>query len=261
MRNVERNNILTCSVTEDKKLVEAGKKQIDSALDVLHWSKKLANNEKMLAQNCCDKKIKYYGFCQSKKKDQIRGYVTVNKTEQTIYVSFLGTSNFRDVFYDFKFKKICSPFKHVRGKIHYGFYQLYQECRPELNTLLNRLITKYPKYHLVLTGHSMGATMAIFHSINLLSSNNHHSLILFCLPKIGNKTFNVSYLNLLRLRLVPFHKTRNDCDLITRLPPSLFGYESLYKYRTSSNECPFRRIRLRPHPIRNLIEDLPRTQQ
>lgn len=206
------------SIKANQMLMQTTQSEVDFAKTSLTLANKLAKNRQISGVQ----DNKYY---QAFSHNKIRGYLIVDKESKAICLCFV--SNW---FCDFKFKKISSPFSSIKGKIHQSFYQTYIDCLPKLNTTYNQITCQFPNYTLIVTGQQLGAPLAIFHSINLISFGIRFSLLVFSTPKFGDILFNVGYLKLLRQKSVAFYKEKDDCNLITHFPPSIFGFESLYYY-------------------------------
>lgn len=177
---------------------------------------------------------------------RIRGYVVVDNQAQCLYGVFLGTKNWKDLVCDLKFGHVYTRNTYISGNIHRGFYQLYLDSCLGFCIVLRQLLARYPNYQLVVTGHSMGGVLAIFHSINLVIGGSKPIVIVFCLPKFADSSFNQSLLHFYQIYQTPFYQAKNQWDLVTRLPPSIFGYQKF------ESNCIEHRGSLRhPHGIKN----------
>lgn len=194
---------------------------------------------------------------------QIRGYLVKNIELKTIDIIFIGTKTIRDLKHDLKFKKeminLPSRFSSNQlissGKVHSGFYKLTNECRLELNTLLNQsyyLNLEVP-YSLRISGHSLGAAMAVFYC--LLNNFKNITVTLFCTPKLGNNEFNRYFKSYCQDHAIQLQIIKNHYDFITWLPPIFFGYRSLRGDSPSQTNCCTRTLHCNPHSIRHLLDD------
>jgi len=96
------------------------------------------------------------------------------------------------------------------GNVHSGFDEALQEVWPEVEAALRNFNT----YGFLFTGHSLGAAMAT------LASGLHAPKSLYTIgsPRVGDQAFVDT------LQGVDNHRYVDCCDLVTRVPPELFGY-------------------------------------
>ena len=100
----------------------------------------------------------------------------------------------------------------IYGKIHTGF-------RNALEDIWKDLISHY-NYHakdkqLLVTGHSLGAALATLYADRI--ADMHSVCYTFGSPRVGDKQL-IENMNFTCYRL------RNNNDIVTRVPPELFGY-------------------------------------
>lgn len=141
--------------------------------------------------------------------------ITVNHEQKRICVVFRGSSSLRDWLYDIQTWKTRLP---DNTHVHAGFSKqllsswVYQRLTDDLSTLLSN----YRDYKLLLTGHSLGAALAIL--FGYLFSKQYAGqiqIISFASPRVGGKGFKKSFEskpNLQHFRFV------NKRDTVTALP-------------------------------------------
>jgi hypothetical protein len=96
------------------------------------------------------------------------------------------------------------------GNVHSGFDKALQEVWAEAEAALR----EFNKYGFLFTGHSLGAAMATLAS----SLQRPKSLYTIGSPRVGDRAFVDS------LQGLDNHRYVDCCDLVTRVPPELFGY-------------------------------------
>lgn len=99
-------------------------------------------------------------------------------------------------------------------------------ARKQLLSKMKTLIEQYKdeKLSITLTGHSLGAALAVLSAFDLVEngvSDIPVSAIVFGCPQVGNKAFNDRILEFPNLKIL---HVKNKIDLIPLYPSGLFGY-------------------------------------
>lgn len=99
-------------------------------------------------------------------------------------------------------------------------------ARKQLLSKMKTLIEQYKdeKLSITLTGHSLGAALAVLSAFDLVEngvSDIPVSAIVFGCPQVGNKAFNDRILEFPNLKIL---HVKNNIDLIPLYPSGLFGY-------------------------------------
>ncbi|KAI3957673.1 hypothetical protein MKW92_009689 [Papaver armeniacum] len=99
-------------------------------------------------------------------------------------------------------------------------------ARTQLLTKIRALVTKYrdENVSVVLTGHSLGASLAILSAFDLVENGLSKipvTAIVFGSPQIGNDAFKERLDSFANLRIL---HVKNEIDLITHYPSKLLGY-------------------------------------
>lgn len=168
------------------------------------------------------------------------------KKNNDLFIVFRGTESIRDVMYDFMFikKKFPTDVKSFfRPKIHHGFLYTFQSVEKQLFDKIQDLRAEYP-YKIYVTGHSLGAALAILCTFELKRKLNIDAIMYnFGCPRIGNRSFIKLY-----NKIIPnSYRVVNDDDTVTNLPK--FGYKHvktlIYIHRSGKliiNPSRFRRF-------------------
>lgn len=139
----------------------------------------------------------------------------------TLYIYFQGSDEVSDWFFNFFFAK--KPYKDMRiaYRVHAGFLKCWKAVE---DAVIARI--KYMKYHKIVTvGYSHGATLAML----------CHECVWYYRPDIRDVSYTVAYggprvyagfrvKKDLKRRWDSFYLFRNGDDIVTHLPPRLFGF-------------------------------------
>ena len=141
----------------------------------------------------------------------------------TLYVYFQGSNSITDWVRNFLF--VENPYKMF--KVHKGFYQAYSEAR---NLLLDKIYEKdengnFKWLKIIIVGYSHGGALcqifledAIYHRPDITDSIMGYAFETPRCLKV-KKQYRHFWKNLIVIR--------NNNDLITHLPPAIFGYHHL----------------------------------
>ena len=99
------------------------------------------------------------------------------------------------------------------GKVHIGFRNAYDALRPKIDDWLK----SHPHQRLIVTGHSLGAAIATL----VAGVEPDAELVTFGSPRVGNADFAAS------LTAREVRRYVDCCDVVTKVPPPLIGYEHI----------------------------------
>ena len=129
---------------------------------------------------------------------------------------FRGTSNLRDLRYNANILLKKPEFSN--GRVHKGFLSKYNDLR-------SHLPEKPPR---IISGHSMGAALAILYTLDKGNDEFPEKVVLFACPNIGTSEFCNEYDLHYGQRTLSW---TNKKDLVTRLPPRIFRYNKIKSYK------------------------------
>jgi len=177
---------------------------------------------------------KVYDLRKKFKKDHVQGsFGWIDGEPGTIYINFCGSKELLDWWDNFKFwkknfwtekqwKKII-PYECMESKIkvHAGFIGQWKQVR----SIIHEEIQKYNK--IIVTGHSLGGAIAnlCVLDIQYFNPDKELSVITFGAPDVGNKYFVKSF----NKRIKNSKQYINGDDIVTKVPPWLFGYRKVIK--------------------------------
>lgn len=152
------------------------------------------------------------------------GFVALDAPTNTIYLAFTGTDPLalQDWFDDLNFSPV--PFPGCEGCwVDRGFYHTYLELREQVLAALTAHLQEHRTATFRLTGHSLGAALAVFASLEIIHTLGLpvEMLYTFGQPRIGNSAFQ-SYLHAsLTASACAHFRVTHHRDPVPHLPPSL----------------------------------------
>ncbi len=130
------------------------------------------------------------------------------KINDLYFIAFQGSATPEDAWLDINFL----PKKYDAALYHRGFLKAFSLLWHDLE----KLSTKIDPQKLIICGHSLGGALA-----QLLSTKiNHHATFTFGAPR-------VAFLPKTSQHKPTIHRYVNNSDVITALPPALFGFQHL----------------------------------
>eukprot|EP01126_Amoeba_proteus_P055185 TRINITY_DN6831_c0_g1_i1.p1 TRINITY_DN6831_c0_g1~~TRINITY_DN6831_c0_g1_i1.p1 ORF type:complete len:278 (+),score=41.62 TRINITY_DN6831_c0_g1_i1:248-1081(+) len=147
----------------------------------------------------CDVCRKYPGVSATEVSDNetnANGFVAYNPNNKEIVISFCGTDplSIKDWIDDIDTIQIdydaCND-----CKVHRGFYLTYLSVKPQVLSALDFYLATYPTSPVTVTGHSLGAALAVHCAIDLKLTKKIGVLELynFGQPRVGNIEFAQFY--------------------------------------------------------------------
>ncbi|WP_246070632.1 lipase family protein [Paenibacillus kobensis] len=168
---------------------------------------------------------------ESIKEKEFGGYIAQSLSDASLQaVVIRGTESSLDWLMDFEFK--LETFHEVpnSGKTEAGFTNLYRSMTVEYadpsrpSELLSETLDHLPAgTKLVVTGHSLGSSLATIHAFLAGSKNFDVELITFASPRVGDSAFVEAFerMNIANTRVF------NKPDVVPTVPIELFGYRHL----------------------------------
>lgn len=178
--------------------------------------------------------LAYFEPAYVEKNLQLRGYTAFRWVENAdtdtqafvagkdkhLIVCFRGTSSGKDALADVNFFKTDAF--GGRGRVHRGFQQSLDSVWPQVQAAVDALGADKK---LFFCGHSLGAALAQLAAHRFaLSTYSVAGIYVFGSPRVGTQTFKEAYNELLENKTF-LHI--NHQDLVTQLPPMLFGFQYL----------------------------------
>ncbi|CAJ0905313.1 11468_t:CDS:10 [Entrophospora sp. SA101] len=183
-----------------------------------------SNYDKMIEEVCLfldDENINYYNRLGLNFRDPF----AINDKEKAIVVAFRGTANVKSFLNDLEFLQVPFFDKSNNAKVHSGFLATYNDTRTEITNLVKKLVAENPDYKVVTTGHSLGGSLAVFQTLDLIGvpGLNPSNLLTYTYgePRTGDKNFAA----LVEKTGFSFFRVVNKADLVPHVPPQAFKYQ------------------------------------
>ena len=155
-------------------------------------------------------------------KTDLQGFTGINKSEQTIYVAFRGSSSILNWIDDAEAVRITyDTFPDCDCSVHSGFYKATNHLKKGTIESVIKLQQKYGFHNVVVTGHSLGAAIAQLISMELYAVNIDNQVFNFGQPRIGNSDY-AAFVNKLTAGIL-WRFTHNK-DPVPHIPFTSLGY-------------------------------------
>lgn len=143
----------------------------------------------------------------------------VRRKGNDIIIAFRGTDSNINWFLNFCFAKKVIPYGNSKSEIrvHEGFLEEYMSVRKAIRSFIPDGTCR-----IRVTGHSLGAALAVLCAVDIQYNfpDKDVEAILFGCPRVGNAAFSKSY----DKRVFKTLRVSNGNDIVTKVPPSFFGY-------------------------------------
>ncbi|PIA19351.1 alpha/beta-hydrolase, partial [Coemansia reversa NRRL 1564] len=153
------------------------------------------------------------------------GFVSVHHGHKEIVVAWAGTHRYRALFTDMA----VLPVAYITGtsiNVHSGFLDSVRGVIDRLGRHLEQLMSDYPEYVVIFTGHSKGGAEAVLSALDLVRSiEGLHQRIrvwTFGQPRVGDAQF-ASFYNQ-QLGAVTYRVTSFGDPVVAMPPRFLFDY-------------------------------------
>ncbi|KAJ7715516.1 alpha/beta-hydrolase [Mycena maculata] len=127
---------------------------------------------------------------QSFSEGDTQGFIAQDDTRQEIVVSFRGTSSIADAFTDIDLLLVplVTPGLTETFDVHSGFLAAYNSVAEVVLAAVTAQVAKFPTYTLVVTGHSLGASIAALAAVDLKTALPDATLQLYTFgqPRTGD---------------------------------------------------------------------------
>jgi triacylglycerol lipase len=160
-----------------------------------------------------------------------------------IFVVYRGTKTITEWIKDATFGQVENAFLAGGGLVEQGFSEIYATIHDPIVTQVQQLIASASFTELYVTGHSLGAALAVLSAPELaVRTSLQPALYSFAGPRVGDPVFALAYTEQISVSW----RTVNTNDLVPTLPPPVAvmfenGTEKLlfYEHVASANDITF----------------------
>ena len=155
-------------------------------------------------------------------KTDLQGYIGFMPSAESIYVAFRGSSSILNWIDDFEVRLVpYTSAPECNCTVHRGFYQSALGVRNQTIDAVSRLLTKYPAYSVVMTGHSYGASVAQLVAMELARAGIKSAIYNYGQPRIGDARYAAYVATIIG----EYYRTTHDRDIVPHIPPvAVLGY-------------------------------------
>ncbi|KAI9296693.1 alpha/beta-hydrolase [Neoconidiobolus thromboides FSU 785] len=157
-------------------------------------------------------------------KTETKGYLAVNKDREEVIVAFRGSSNAENWLLNSKTKLTQIEINGKNYYVHTGFKEIIDNILPQISQKIDVLLRTYPRYKLLVTGHSLGGAIATLASLKLKYeiglNDNRIKLYTYGAPRVGDPEFA----RLLNKHRFVSGRFVNENDVVPHLPAETKGY-------------------------------------
>lgn len=153
--------------------------------------------------------------------NDLEPFALVAHREKNAYVIFRGTESLEDWYTDFEIDQVPYELPNLSnvGKVHEGFFDLYKSLRQSVLEQLNTLQNIRTLY---ITGHSLGAALAMVATPDLMTNTSPQQYQgVFQYNLAGPRAVDPILAGYMNASQANNYRIVNSCDLVPEVPPSV----------------------------------------
>lgn len=155
-------------------------------------------------------------------KTDIQGFIGTLSTTQTIYVVLRGSSSLMNWLDDFEVKLIpYTSYQNCECNVHNGFYTSALGIKNKTIETVQLLKKVYPRYSVVVIGHSYGAAVGQLLAMELEKEGVQTKVYNYGQPRVGD----AKYATFVNAIINEYWRATHNKDVVPHVPPTTcFGY-------------------------------------
>lgn len=160
-------------------------------------------------------------------KDETKGFLGYNDADRNIFLVYRGSQDIANWATNLKAMLISCPdsWNLDSCKVHKGFLLAMQDVMDGILSQLTTLMSKYPTYKVIVTGHSLGAALATVTATELVTARgvdkNTIKLWHYGSPRVFNDAGSEAVSNL----GIPIHRVTHYKDMVVHTPTQNMHYQ------------------------------------
>jgi len=157
------------------------------------------------------------------KSSDLAAFVAYDSTEDAILVSFRGSNgvSISNWVANLKYTKTSPWLQFPDVGVHHGFYDAWSDLKLDVITANNIIQEHHPTKRMEITGHSLGAAIAIDAAFELKVEIGYDtSVVNFGQPRAGDKNFAKAVAS----QGISVFRVTHANDLVPHVPPRVFGF-------------------------------------
>lgn len=154
-------------------------------------------------------------------KTDLQGYIGVLPSAKSIHVVFRGTDSVKNWIDDLKVLKTnYTTFPDCFCEVHKGFYMSALSVADQTAKTVAKLMGENPAYSVITTGHSYGAGVTQFMSMELLARGIPNQVYNYGQPRTGDQEFATFYNKYMH----DYWRFTHNADIVPHVPPIKMNY-------------------------------------
>jgi len=119
------------------------------------------------------------------------GFVAVDHTAKANVLAIRGSVSAANWAADGRWGLVpCPQYGGQGSQCNDGYIAVWNDCKKPAMELMNKAMAKYPNYQAVVTGHSLGATAAVYAVADVRAKGKAAKLYTYGQPRAGNEQFS-----------------------------------------------------------------------
>ena len=149
-------------------------------------------------------------------KTDLQGFIGYMESTKSIHVVFRGSSSLLNWLDNLQIKQVpYTTWTECNCNVHNGFYKATLNLRNETIRFVNLLRIKFPRYNIIVNGHSLGAIISQMISMEMLKENIVSTIYNYGQPRGGD----LSYANFVNTKITNYFRHTHNKDIVPHIPP------------------------------------------
>ena len=156
-------------------------------------------------------------------KTDLQGYIGILQETQSIYIVLRGSSSIMNWLADFEISLVpYDTYPECNCNVHRGFYNSALGVASSAIDVVKLLLKTYPKYSVIITGHSYGASCGQILAMELERKGIKTHIYNFGQPRVGDYKY-AGFVNTI-IDVEDYWRVTHNKDIVPHVPPESLGY-------------------------------------